>query len=242
MRRASRFLVFGTVLAAPGVAGTYLAYADWTVPVSTAKVTVQAAKMPRGVEPSVAKQSRTAVVSWSAQEIVPGVKISHYLVTAYSVSTPALPDIARSVAASGAATESLAFPAEEVAGGRWYWTITPRLATWTGAESPKSKQLTFPAATPAELAAAVQAVAPVPPAGAVPVAPSAAGPSRPAQPPAQSPVPEQPAEERPTEKTISPPAQQPEQPPVAVEPPSAEPPPSAADPSASGSAPADVPQ
>ena len=228
MRRTGRYLILGTVLASMGTAGTYLAYADWSLPTTTVAVSAQAAKMPRGVTPSVAKQSKAAVVSWSAQELAPGVKMDHYVVTAHSVGKPALPDVSRPVRASGAASESVTFTASEVAGGRWSWTVTPRFTTWTGIASARSRELSFPAAAPADLS--VAADTPTPAATPV-VTPTASKPTTPS--PAGKPA---------TEPPTSPPAQQPQQPPVADEPPPAEPPPGPAEPAASSSAAADVPQ
>lgn len=174
MRRLRSALLVGAVVVALGTAGTVLAYAGgWTVEGGQATLTAKVAKMPRGVEPSVAKQAKQAVVSWSAQEIVPNVRMDHYLVTAHSVSDPPLPDVTHTVAAGGGAVETVTFTAGEVAGGRWYWTVTPKYRLWTGEESGKSARLTFPAATKAEAEAAARSVSPLPTVDAV-VAPSPA--------------------------------------------------------------------
>ncbi|MFG1989212.1 hypothetical protein ACGFJ7_04420 [Actinoplanes sp. NPDC048988] len=143
----------GATVAALGIAGTLVAEADWMIG-GSAEVRARTAGMPRGVKPSVAKQSKAAVVSWSAQEIAPGIRMDHYVVTAHSVDVPMLPSISRAVAATGKATESVVFGADEVAGGRWYWTIVPRFALWTGAEGGRSTKLNFPAPTKAAQAVA----------------------------------------------------------------------------------------
>ncbi|GAA2614364.1 hypothetical protein [Paractinoplanes durhamensis] len=155
-----KFLIGAAVVLALGVGGTALAYAGgWTI-TGNAAVSAKVAKMPRGVTPSAAEQSGRAVVSWSAQEITDGVLMDHYVVTAHSVDDPPLPDIARTVAASGSATETVAFPAAELAGGRWYWTIAPLYRTWTGEESGKSQRLTFPGSPAPRPAGDDPAVAP----------------------------------------------------------------------------------
>ena len=246
MRKSVSCLLVGGTVAALGAAGTLVAHADWPVPV-TATVKVRTAAMPRGTEPSVAEQSKGAVVTWSAQEIAPDVRMTGYVVTARAVAAGARPDIVRTVAASGKESESVTFAASEVAGAQWRWTLTPRFRSWAGTESKPSSALKFdgavagkaaPSSTTVDPAAPVAPAAPATGTGSPAAEPPAAGSPAVRPPAAGSPA----AEEKSTEKATSPPAQQPEQPPVAVEPPSAEPPPSAADPSASGSAPADVPQ
>jgi hypothetical protein len=167
MKRLGRTIVIGVTATALGATGTMLAYAGgWTLNDGRMQLTMRVAKMPRGVTPSVAKQSKAAVVSWSSQELVPGVLMDHYVVTAHSVDEPPLPNVAHTVAAGRGNTESVTFPAEEVAGGKWYWTINPKFAQWMGADSGKSQRLTFPSSpAPAArlaLASAAQAPEPVP--------------------------------------------------------------------------------
>jgi hypothetical protein len=143
MRGGTRHLVVVSVVAALGLAGTLTAFADWSIP-GTVTVKARAVKMPRGVNPSVAKQSKTAVVSWSSQELVPDVLMEQYVVTAHSADEPPLPDVAHTVSAAGSSTEFVTFAADEVAGGKWYWTIIPKFRQWAGAESGKSQKLNFP--------------------------------------------------------------------------------------------------
>jgi hypothetical protein len=148
------------VVVAMAAGGTVLAYAGgWIIPDNKASLAAGVAKMPRGVEPSVAKQSGQAVISWTAQEIAPGTLMDHYVVTAHHVGTPAEPGIARTVAASGNATESVTFTGTELAGGTWNWTITPRFREWIGATGRKSRNLVFPAAPVARSANPSGAVA-----------------------------------------------------------------------------------
>ncbi|NMO50475.1 hypothetical protein HH310_04615 [Actinoplanes sp. TBRC 11911] len=149
MRRGARHLLVGLVATTLGLGGTLTAFADWAVP-STVTVKARAAKMPRGVQPSVAKQGKTAVVSWSAQQLAPDAGMDEYVITAHSLNAPPLPDITHVVAATGGPSESVTFSAAEVAGGTWQWTITPGFRHWVGNESKKSSRLTFataPAAT-----------------------------------------------------------------------------------------------
>jgi hypothetical protein len=224
VRRLRTAIVVTTAVALLGTAGTVLAYADgWTIPDGKATITTRVAKMPGGVKPSVAKQAKSAVVSWSAQEIAPNVRMDQYVVTAHSVSDPPLPDVTRTVTASGGTNESVTFTATQVAGGKWYWTIVPKFRNWTGQESGKSQRLTFPALSKAEAAAEAAkeaasldaavdaAVAPAPA-----VAPSSSGPAAtPVDPPSTQTEP--PAESKPSSESKPAPAE-PKEPPAADQP------------------------
>ncbi len=232
MRRASRYVVIGAVLAAAGVAGTYLAYADWAVPANTATITLRVAAMPRGVTPSVSKQSKTAVVSWSAQEIAPDVKMTRYVVTARSQDGSVKPDLVQEINASGSSSESVTFSAAEVAGASWKWTVTPRFGNWAGAESAQSKTLNFPAAT-----ADILVEAPTPQIR-VDTTPTAVAPTETAEPVVT------PTATPPTEVATVPasPKSDAAPPPASSSAAAEEVPPSEPGPSASGSVPADIPQ
>ncbi|WP_328462196.1 hypothetical protein OHA21_34580 [Actinoplanes sp. NBC_00393] len=186
MRRAGKVLLVAGVVAALGATGTVFAYAGgWTLPDNPGSYTVKVAGMPRGVEPSVAKQGLQAVVTWSAQEMAPGVLMDHYAITAHSVSDPPRPDVTHTVAASGGPVESVTFTAAEVAGGKWRWTVVPRFRNWTGEESRRSQRLAF--AAPAPQSVQVNA-----PAGAPgdPVAPNPAPPAPESPTPAENANPE----------------------------------------------------
>lgn len=145
--------MFAGVVTALAAAGTMFAYAGgWALTDNAASITTNMAKMPRGVEPSVAKQNGQGVVSWTAQEISPAVLMDHYIVTAHRAGSSAGPDVTRTIIASGGATESATFTATELAGGTWNWTITPRFREWIGDASRKSRDLQFPAAPAARSA------------------------------------------------------------------------------------------
>jgi hypothetical protein len=148
------------VAAAVATSGSFAAYATWAIPGAGA-VKTRAASVPRGVVPSVAKVGKKAVVSWSAQEIASGVKMKSYVVTAHRVDGPASQDLTRTVAASGGASDSVTFAPNEVAGGKWRWTVVPRFGSWAGAESGLSDALTFAVPAPPR-AADPEPPAPVP--------------------------------------------------------------------------------
>ncbi|SNY06412.1 hypothetical protein [Paractinoplanes atraurantiacus] len=241
MRKRLGYLLVATVVGGLGVAGTMAAEAEWVIS-GSGQVKMRAPSMPRGTTPSVAKQSSAAVVSWSAQELVPDVRMDHYVVTAHSADAPARPSISRTVAASGGATESVTLGADDVAGGRWYWTIVPRFALWAGDESGKSAELNFPATAKASPAAtqaaraaptataATAATAAAPAEAAAPAATTEAAVvsgTMPAAVPRTSPAPGSTPGDSPPSSTGTAPS---EQPPKPVEP------------SASDSAPADIPE
>lgn len=187
MKAVIKYLLVAATATALAGAGTLVADAGWSIP-GTARVKIPTSAMPRGATPSAAVQGRTAVVSWSAQEIVPGVKMDHYVVTAHNVND--LPDVVHTVAASGAAVESLAFTSAEVGdGGKWYWTIVPKFHLWAGAESGKSQRLTLSVASvAAPLPAATLAPTTSPTPSALPTSPSAAPPPQTTPPATTSPV------------------------------------------------------
>jgi hypothetical protein len=142
--------LFVGATAAVVISGTLVSYASWIVPGPEAAARAQAASMPGGVAPDARKVGGDAVVTWKAQEIVPGVKMTAYVVTAHDTDPTPRPSLARTVSASGSGTESVTFTAAELAGGKWKWAITPKLQSWTGAEGPLSNpKLVFPGAAPA---------------------------------------------------------------------------------------------
>ncbi|MCO8272313.1 hypothetical protein M1L60_17100 [Actinoplanes sp. TRM 88003] len=211
------------------------ANAAWVIG-GSAKVTTRSAKMPKGTKPSVAKQSKAAVVSWSAQELVPGVKMDRYTVTAHSQDNPAKEALVREVEASGGASESVTFAASAVAGSKWKWAVIPHYAKWSGAEGGLSKALTFPAAPAAPAAAKVAEPPPAAKVVAPTTPPTTVAPTTEAtKKPAAEPVTTAPAPE--PEKTEDETA-----PPAASSPAVREPASAAPEPSASGSAGEGIPK
>lgn len=207
MRRSTKALVVVGVVTLMGLAGTVFAYAGgWILPDNRATLAASVAKMPRGVEPSVAKQSGQAVVSWTAQEIVPGSLMDHYVVTAHHVGAPARPDIARTVAASGNPAESVAFAGTELAGGTWNWTITPKFREWIGAAGRRSRNVVFPAvpvARPADPSAPA-VVTPIPGPGSKPGASGSPSPATSSSAPAIGPSPANGGTKAPEKRTETP--------------------------------------
>ncbi|MCY1140698.1 hypothetical protein OWR29_22095 [Actinoplanes sp. Pm04-4] len=236
MRKRLVYGLVGTTVAAVVAAGTLTANAAWIIG-GTANVKTRTVKIPKGTKPSVEDQSKAAVVSWSAQELVPGVKMDRYTVTAHSQDTPAKSAIVREVEASGGVSETVTFAAAEVAGGKWKWTVIPRYAKWVGAESGLSKALAFPAAPTAKAAETAPAAKTIAPTTVAPTPsqPTAETTSKPVTEPVITPPEVEPAPEpeKSDDKNVPPPASSP-----AV----LEPVPAAPEPSASGSADEGIPK
>ncbi|WP_297601899.1 hypothetical protein [Mycobacterium sp.] len=159
MRRIVKTGIFVGATTAVVISGTLVSYASWVLPDPAATAKAQAPSMPAGPTPGSKIVGPNAVVTWDVQQIVPGVKMTAYVVTAHDTDVTPLSPIARTIAASGSATESATFTAAELAGGKWKWAITPKLESWTGTEGPLSNpKLVFPSAAP-HTAAAAKAVA-----------------------------------------------------------------------------------
>ncbi|TDL41121.1 hypothetical protein [Arthrobacter nitrophenolicus] len=62
---------------------------------------------------------------------------------------------------------TLACTEQNVPGGIWYYTVTPAIALWTGAESPRSSGISSDSAAPAHRLGSL-AHPPTPPAGTAP--------------------------------------------------------------------------
>lgn len=189
MKRYARPIIIGATVLALGVAGTMAASA-WTVPAKKATVNVRAAKMPKGADVSPSTHGSNAFVSWSAQEVLPGVRMTAYVVTAHDISPARHPDVAHTVTASGADLLSCTFTAAELGTGRYRWTLTPKFENWTGNEGRQSSAISFPASPASLLADTVTAMAvsvSPPTIDPTPVAPSPAAVGSSTLPPATTP-------------------------------------------------------
>jgi hypothetical protein len=190
MNHVSKLLLVTATAVAVASAGTVIAYAGWPVASGPVQVKVRAMDMPQGVRPSAARSGPDAVVTWSAQEIGPGATMQSYVVRRHDA------DGARAVKAFDPVAGTT-FTDPAVPAGRWYWTVTPRFARWTGAESRKSENLRFTAPEPtAPVANTAATRAPAP---AATTRPSTTGGSEPAA------VPPAPANTVTTPKAAEPP-------------------------------------
>jgi hypothetical protein len=201
MRNGTRHLLVGSTAVTVALAGTLAVNASWSIPGASA-VKARSAAMPRGEEPEVTKRTQTALVSWDRQEIAPGSPMDHYIVTAHHVGATIKPDITRTVPASGDPIESVIFTTEEMAGGTWRWTVTPKLHLWVGLPSKESRPLTFPAGPAAKS---------VSPAASAPLSGSSVSRVPPPTPrTSSSPAPAAPADSRPEPTPPAPPESDPQ--------------------------------
>jgi hypothetical protein len=138
MRRIVTAGLLAGATAAVVVGGTLVSYASWIVPGPAAPGKAAALSMPAGVTPDSEIRAGKTVVTWKAQTIIPGVRMTAYLVTAHDTDRTPRRSITRSVTASGSDRLSAVFSTAELTGGRWRWTVTPKLRSWTGAEGPLS--------------------------------------------------------------------------------------------------------
>jgi hypothetical protein len=186
-RRAIRYLTVGSVAVGLGIAGTLVAYAQWSIP-GQAALQITTTAMPAGETPTAKRQPAAVVVTWPAQQIAPGVNMQSYVVTAHDTATSPRPDIARTVAAG---TETATFTLAELGSGTWSWGIAPKFHLWSGAEGPRSAPPITVAAAPPSALLAVAAPAKIPtsaPATGKPAPPAATVATDPA--PATTPTPE----------------------------------------------------
>jgi hypothetical protein len=172
-RRAIRYLTIGSIAVGLGIAGTLVASAQWSIPGQGA-VQITTATMPAGSTPTAKKQGDIITVSWDDQEIVPGVKMQKYLVTAHDTQTSPHPDVTRTVSATKAGTQTTTFTQAELGNGKWIWGITAKYQLWSGAEGPRSAPAVPIGGKPAPALLAAVAPAAVSPSESVTVKPTLA--------------------------------------------------------------------
>ncbi|MEW1810192.1 hypothetical protein AB0284_05750 [Pseudarthrobacter phenanthrenivorans] len=96
-------------------------------------------------------------VSWAAGTTVNGRAATGYTVTRYAAATGGTGSPATGGCAGTVTT--LTCTEQNVPGGIWYYTVTPNIALWTGAESPRSTGVSSDSTAPA---ASVSGLTPAP--------------------------------------------------------------------------------
>lgn len=124
---AALLLLLGTATAA---------YGFWASTTSSSNAAAAADALSPGSKPAVTASGTSLNVSWAGGTTVNGHAATGYTVTRYAASsggtgTPATGGCAGTVT-------TLTCTEQNVAGGIWYYTVTPTIALWTGAESPRS--------------------------------------------------------------------------------------------------------
>ncbi|MEU4217667.1 hypothetical protein [Actinoplanes sp. NPDC026623] len=120
------------------VGGTLAANATWSIPSTPTSVKLTTVDLPRGPKPNATKENGGAVITWSSQEIVPGTAMRGYIVTRHDTDDESSSKVFAAIA--GTTLTDTGMPP-----GKFYWTVTPKFAAWTGEESTKSENLKFTA-------------------------------------------------------------------------------------------------
>lgn len=112
------------------------AYGFWASTTSSNNATAAADTLAPGSKPAVTANGASLSVSWAAGTTVNGRAATGYTVTRYAAATGGTGTPATGGCAGTVTT--LTCTEQNVPGGIWYYTVTPTIALWTGAESPRS--------------------------------------------------------------------------------------------------------
>ncbi|WP_454698253.1 beta strand repeat-containing protein [Arthrobacter humicola] len=150
--RRAPWVLPGILLLATGIGPA--AYAFWQTESSNYAATA-ADSIPAGGKPAVTTNGAGLSVNWTAATTASGRPVSGYTVTRYAVATGGTA-IPATGACAGTVT-ALTCTEQGVPGGLWYYTVTPAIALWTGAESPRSDGIYNDTTAPVATASLTQA-------------------------------------------------------------------------------------
>ena len=132
MRARSKFGL-PVVLIALFSAITLAAWAAWTAP-GTGAGAAKATMVNAGNTPTVSANSSAVTVSWAQSTLVGGGAVDGYVVKRYNAS-----DVLQSIGANCSGTiTALTCTENNVPSGTWKYSVTPKKASWNGAESAKA--------------------------------------------------------------------------------------------------------
>lgn len=137
------------------------AYGFWASTTSSNNATAAADTLAPGSKPAVTANGASLSVSWAAGTTVNGRAATGYTVTRYAAATGGTGTPATGGCAGTVTT--LTCTEQNVPGGIWYYTVTPTIALWTGAESPRSTGVSSDSTAPI---ASVSGLTPAPNAAA----------------------------------------------------------------------------
>lgn len=112
------------------------AYAFWAATSSSSRATAAADALSPGSAPTVNASGASLSVNWTAGTTINGRAASGYKVTRFSTASGGTGTPATGGCAGTLTTTSCT--EQNVPGGIWYYTVTPTIALWNGAESPRS--------------------------------------------------------------------------------------------------------
>lgn len=133
------------------------AYGFWASTTSSNNAAAAADALASGSKPAVTANGASLSVSWAAGTTVNGRAATGYRVTRYAAATGGTGTPATGGCAGTVTT--LTCTEQNVPGGIWYYTVTPTIALWTGAESPRSTGVSSDSTAPV---ATVSSVSPTP--------------------------------------------------------------------------------
>ncbi|MDJ0455857.1 Ig-like domain-containing protein [Arthrobacter sp. NQ7] len=122
------------------------AYGFWASTTSSNNATAAADTLAPGSKPAVTANGASLSVSWAAGTTVNGRAATGYTVTRYAAATGGTGTPATGGCAGTVTT--LTCTEQNVPGGIWYYTVTPTIALWTGAESPRSSGVSSDSTAP----------------------------------------------------------------------------------------------
>lgn len=112
------------------------AYAFWAATTSSNNAAAAADALLAGSTPTTSATGTTVTVSWPAGSTGNGRAATGYVVSRYSTAIGGTATAATGGCAGTVTT--LTCTESNVPGGVWYYTVTPTIALWAGAESPRS--------------------------------------------------------------------------------------------------------
>jgi len=126
------------------------AYAFWASTTSSNNAAAAADALMPGSKPAVSANGAALSVTWASGSTVNGRAATGYTVARYSYATGGTA-IPATGGCAGTVT-TLTCTEQNVPGGTWYYTVTPAIALWTGAESPRSNGISSDATPPSAAA------------------------------------------------------------------------------------------
>ncbi|MFF1881361.1 beta strand repeat-containing protein [Pseudarthrobacter sp. NPDC058196] len=133
------------------------AYAFWASSTSSSNAAAAADALSPGSKPAVTAAGSALTVTWAGGTTVNGRAATGYTVARYPAATGGTATPATGGCAGTVTT--LTCTEQSVPGGVWYYTVTPAIALWTGAESPRSNGTSSDSTPPT---ATVSGISPMP--------------------------------------------------------------------------------
>ncbi|HEY8699374.1 MAG TPA: Ig-like domain-containing protein [Arthrobacter sp.] len=154
LRTRAPWVVIGILLVS-GIGSA--AYAFWqSISSSNFAAAAGDVVMP-GSKPSAAAAGADVSVSWPASSTASGRPVTGYTVARYNAATGG--SKTPGTGACGGTVTVLSCAEQNVPGGTWYYTVTPAIALWNGAESPRSDGVSSDTTPPV---ASVASISPTP--------------------------------------------------------------------------------